>query len=369
MNISVLVSELYPCLSKAIGAVERRQTLSILNNLLVETHGQSLNLTATDLEIEIETSCHAESADDASRFTVPARKFFDICRNLSSESVLEIKIENERVQLYSGRSRFQLSTLPADDFPRLERFEPQFSFALDGVTLHELIDATSFAMALQDVRYYLNGLLLECAVDRIHAVATDGHRLSKRSAPTPYGQRFESPCSVIVPRKTVLELSRLLKEQEGEIKILVGANSIEFSWTQTRLVSKLIDGRFPDYERVIPRDNDHVATFERETFKAALQRVSILSNEKFKGVRLSIQPDVMALVTNNPEHDEAVEELPIDYQGEKIDIGFNLNYLFDVINAVSGERLQLTFKNSTASALLTDPEVPDALHVVMPMRL
>lgn len=353
-------------LQQTIGAVERRQTMAILGNALLRIEDSELWVTTTDLEVELVAHCGLETTDGESAITVPARKLFDICRSLPEGASIEFWTEGERALLRSGRSRFSLTTLPADDYPALDSFVSQAEFSLSKAQLKGLLSHTAFAMAQQDVRYYLNGLLLEVAAGHIATVATDGHRLAIARFQAELGS---GEYSVIVPRKAITELSRLLSEDEGSAEVRLGSNNIELTFDGLRFTSKLIDGRFPDYERVIPSGNDKVLVIEREPFRQALQRASILSNEKYRGVRLGLKPGVLCIEAHNPEQEEAQVELEIDYSGDEMDIGFNLTYLLDVINTVAGDTLQLAFRDSASSVLITDPSEPDASYVIMPMRL
>lgn len=353
-------------LQQTIGAVERRQTMAILGNVLLRADNGELWLTTTDLEIELVAHCTPDEINGDGAVTVPARKLFDICRSLPEGAVVEFASEAERVVVRSGRSRFSLTTLPAQDYPALEGFVSQAEFTLPKALLKGLLGHTAFAMAQQDVRYYLNGLLLEVASDHVATVATDGHRLAIARLETALGS---GEYSVIVPRKAITELARLVSEDEGDVGLRLGANSIELSFDGLRFTSKLIDGRFPDYERVIPRGNDKIVLTGRDALRQALQRASILSNEKYRGVRLGVRDDLLVIEAHNPEQEEAQVELEVEYAGESLEIGFNLTYLLDVINTVSGDQLSLAFRDSASSVLITDPAEPGASYVIMPMRL
>jgi DNA polymerase III subunit beta len=366
MRFTIQREELFKPLQQTVGAVERRQTMAILGNVLLRSEAGKLWLTTTDLEIELVSSCAPESIDADSSLTVPARKLFDICRSLPEAAEIELIAESERALVRSGRSRFTLTTLPAQDYPALDTFVSQAEFTLPKAQLKGLLSHTAFAMAQQDVRYYLNGLLLEVTAEHVTTVATDGHRLAIARLAAALGS---GEYSVIVPRKAVTELSRLISDEEGEVTVRLGANNIELTFDGLRFTSKLIDGRFPDYQRVIPSGNDKAVVIEREVLRQALQRASILSNEKYRGVRLGLAPNLMRIEAHNPEQEEAEVELEIDYSGEEMDIGFNLTYLLDVINTVSGENLQLEFRDSSSSVLISDPSEPGASYVIMPMRL
>lgn len=366
MRFVIKREQLLKPLQQTVGAVERRQTMAILGNVLLRIVDKELWLTTTDLEIELVSNCTIDSNDGDTSATVPARKLFDICRSLPEGADIEFSTDNERALVRSGRSRFSLTTLSPDDYPSLDTFVSQAEFTLSKAQLKGLLSHTAFAMAQQDVRYYLNGLMLELAANHVATVATDGHRLAIAQLQTSLGS---GEYSVIVPRKAVTELSRLLNDEEGEVTVRLGSNSIELTFDSLKFTSKLIDGRFPDYERVIPVGNDKKILIEREVFKQALQRASILSNEKYRGVRLGLRQNLLHIEAHNPEQEEAQVELEIDYDGGEMDIGFNLTYLLDVIGTVSGDNLQLEFKDSASSVLITDPAEPGARYVIMPMRL
>lgn len=365
MRFSITRAELIKPLQRVIGAVERRQTMAILGNLLLQVENNRMQMTATDLEIELVSHCYLISGENGSA-TIPARKFFDICRALPDDAEITVEIVEGRATLRSGGSRFSLVTLPAEEYPNLEEFVPQAQFSLSQAQLKGLLVHTSFAMAQQDVRYYLNGLLLEANASQVTAVATDGHRLAQAKLETGVGT---GEYSVIVPRKAIMELVRTLDELDSTVEIYLGTQAIRFEFDDLRFTSKLIDGRFPDYKRVIPLDGEKVLTITRDSLRQALQRVSILSNEKYRGVRVGLESGLLHIEAHNPEQEEAQVELPVEYTGETLDIGFNLTYLMDVINTTSGDSLQLRFKDSSSSVLLTDPSEPSALYVVMPMRL
>lgn len=368
MNIKLLQKELFKPLQRVSGAIEHRQTIPILGNILVEVDKNSLRLIATDLEIEIIANCSFISAEEGTRFTAPARKLLEICKNLPSEAVIDISIDKNRLTIKSGKSKFYLSTLPPDDFPRLESPAAPFEIILDTLTLAAMVEHTSFAIAVEDVRYYLNGLYFEIKSNLITAVATDGHRLAlyRSTQKIPLPQQQIAP---IIPRKTVLELLKILKDSGSELKIDFAENTIVFSSGNLKLTSKLIDGRFPDYERVIPKNNEHIVRVDKEELRSAIQRVSVLSNEKHKGIRMTLKKGTICLESSNPEHDEAIEEIKAAYDGPNIECGFNYAYLIDVLNACDSNEIQMAFNDSSSSVLLADPHHPQATYVIMPMRL
>lgn len=366
MKISIQREALLKPLQQVIGAVERRQTLPALGNVLIRAADGGFSLTATDLEIELVADVE-HAVEQAGEITVPARKLADICKALPDGAELMLATDGDKVTIRSGRSRFSLTTLPAAEFPTLEEISASKEFTIAQGKLKGLIERTSFAMANQDVRYYLNGLMLEVGPGQVRAVATDGHRLALCDTEAPVDT--ESSQQVIVPRKGIQELVRLLEDAESDAKVQVGANHIRVTLPELRFTSKLIDGRFPDYERVLPKGGDKLMTVDRELFRQALSRASILSNEKYRGIRLMLDNGVLKIQAHNPEQEEAEEEIEVAYEGEAMEIGFNVNYLLDVLNTVDGETITATLKDSNSSALLSEPENSTAVYVVMPMRL
>lgn len=353
-------------LQQVIGAVERRQTLPALANVLIRADEKGLSLTTTDLEVELVATV-PHLVEVAGEVTVPARKLMDICRALPEEASIRLVSEGERAVVRSGRSRFALATLPAKEFPVVDEIALTQEIKISQAVLKTLIEKTSFAMANQDVRYYLNGLMLELGAGSLRAVATDGHRLALSE--TRVEATVEAGQQVIVPRKGVQELARLLQPEDTVATLGIGANHVRVDLPELRFTSKLIDGRFPDYGRVVPKGGDKVLMLDRETLRHALVRASILSNEKYRGIRLVMGDGLLRIQAHNPEQEEAEEELEADYQGGEIEIGFNVNYLLDVLTTLTGDRVELTLKDGNSSALVKDPEQEDALYVVMPMRL
>lgn len=366
MKLQVGRNELLSALSAVIGVVERRQTLPVLSNFLLELKDDTLVVTGTDLEIELEAHARVQNLAPG-RATVPARKLFDICRGLPEGAEIQLEVSGEKAQLKSGRSRYSLSCLKADEFPAMGRVTDGQALTLPRGQLKSLIEKTQFAMAQQDVRYYLNGMLLEVASGRVRTVATDGHRLAMSEATVETG--FKDVLQVIVPRKAILELQRLLDSSEEAITVRIGAGQIEADLDVVRMTSKLIDGRFPDYERVIPESGDKKLQADRETVKRALARTAILSNEKFRGVRLNLDGSTLTLQTHNPEHEEAEEALEVMYEGDPIEIGFNVNYLLDALGALGTEQFVMELKGSDASGLIHAADDRSSKYVVMPMRL
>ncbi|MBI2380402.1 MAG: DNA polymerase III subunit beta [Gammaproteobacteria bacterium] len=367
MRFSLPRQQLLSALQLVSGAVERRQTLPVLANvLLVVTDGQ-LRLTATDLEVELVSQLALEGAVEPGEITVPARKFLDICRSLPDSADVSVQLDEGKLLIRSGRSRFSLSTLPASEFPNIEEGPDNLEFNLPQGVLKSIIDHTHFAMAQQDVRYYLNGMLVEAGQGRICAVATDGHRLAL--CPAEVDLPFSDKTQVIVPRKGILELGRLLEASEKPIRLSLGANHVHASTESFSFTSKLVDGRFPDYDRVLPRGGDKFLDLPRESLRESLQRAAILCNEKFRGVRLNLSAGLLRIQSNNPEQEEAEIEMEMDYQGVNLEIGFNVGYLLDVLNTMKSETVRLTFADANSSVLMEEIGGSKALYVVMPMRL
>ncbi|MEY1660628.1 DNA polymerase III subunit beta [Isoalcanivorax beigongshangi] len=354
-------------LQQVAGVVERRQTLPVLANVLIEVSDQRLSLTGTDLELELVARLPLEGdGQQLGETTVPARKLLDICKSLPAESEIRFEVDGERMVVRSGRSRFTLSTLPASDFPSLEEEVGGASLEIEPEQLRRLIDNTAFSMAQQDVRYYLNGMLLELGKNRLRAVATDGHRLAMADAEV---AGISEEVQVIVPRKGVMELARLLGDGATAIRLTVGKNHVRLVVGDITFTTKLVDGKFPEYERVIPKDTPRRVSADRETLRQALGRVAILSNEKYRGVRLQLSDGMLRIQANNPEQEEAEEEVSVSFQGDELEIGFNVSYLIDVLNALHGTEVQLQLGDSNSSAVVVDPNTSGTLYVVMPMRL
>ncbi|WP_029132184.1 DNA polymerase III subunit beta [Sedimenticola selenatireducens] len=366
MKIVTTRDNLLKPLQQVGGVVERRQTLPILANVLINAGNGKINITATDLEVEMKTTTVVD-CDNETDFTLPARKLLDICKALPEESTIELNVENERVVIKSGRSRFTLGVLPANDYPSIEPSASSHRFTITQKLLKRLIEKTQFAMAIQDVRYYLNGLLLEMNEGLIRAVATDGHRLALSEAECVLGQ--ETGLQVILPRKAVLELARLLSDSEDLIEIDVSSNHIRFTMGETSFTSKLIDGKFPDYQRVIPMNTDKEITADRDQLKQALMRTSILSNEKYRGIRFNFSSGLLKLLAHNPEQEEAEDEMEINYQGDELVIGFNVGYLIEVLNVIETESVKLSLSDSNSSCLIQNMDSEQCRYVIMPMRL
>lgn len=366
MNTIIKREALLSPLQQVIGAVERRQTLPILGNVLLKSTGGDVTLSATDLEIEVIAAVEAQSEADF-QTTIPARKLLDICKALPDSSEIKITIDETRVTLVAGKSRFTMASLPASDFPTLDELSVTASFTVPQQALKDLLDQTSFAMAQQDVRYYLNGILMEVSNQQMKLVATDGHRLAMSTWQTETG--LDDERQVIIPRKAVMEIGRLLSGGDTGVDVSLSQNHIRIQTAGIVFTSKLIDGKFPDYNRVIPVDGNKTMEVDRDLLKQAMSRISILSNEKYRGIRLVLDTDNLLIQANNPDQEEAEEEVAVSYPESALEIGFNVTYLIDVLNVLESEKVQLKFKDSNSSCIIQSSENSGSLYVVMPMRL
>ncbi|MNO96291.1 DNA polymerase III subunit beta [compost metagenome] len=341
--------------------------MPVLSNVLLVVQGQQLSLTGTDLEVELVGRVQLEEPAEPGEITVPARKLMDICKSLPNDALIDIKVDEQKLLVKAGRSRFTLSTLPANDFPTVEEGPGSLTCNLEQSKLRRLIERTSFAMAQQDVRYYLNGMLLEVSRNTLRAVSTDGHRLALCSMSAPIEQ--DDRHQVIVPRKGILELARLLTDPEGMVSIVLGQHHIRATTGEFTFTSKLVDGKFPDYERVLPKGGDKLVVGDRQALREAFSRTAILSNEKYRGIRLQLAAGQLKIQANNPEQEEAEEEISVDYNGSALEIGFNVSYLLDVLGVMTTEQVRLILSDSNSSALLQEAGNDDSSYVVMPMRL
>lgn len=366
MKFTISREALLKPLQLVAGVVERRQTLPVLSNILLVAEGRQLSMTGTDLEVEMIGRIELEQEAEAGSITVPAKKLMDICKSLPDHVDIELTLTGQKVTIKGGRSRFTLSTLPASEFPNVEDGPENLEIAVAQNRLRHLIERTAFAMAQQDVRYYLNGMLLELDGERLRAVATDGHRLATSlcavDAEAPKQQ-------VIVPRKGILELGRLLEDSDKAARLVIGSNHIRVNTGDFIFTSKLVDGKFPDYERVIPRGGDKLVIADRQELRQVLSRIAILSNEKYRGVRLALSDGYLQVTANNPEQEEAEETLAVDYQGPDMEIGFNVNYLLDALSILSVEMVKVTMQDPNSSALVEAVDATDSLYVIMPMRM
>ncbi|WP_457669972.1 DNA polymerase III subunit beta [Thiolapillus sp.] len=368
MKITSNRKELLPALLQVSSVVEKRQTLPVLANILFRVEKGKMTLIATDLEVEIKTSIQV-SAEEDMEFTLPARKVVDICKALGEDAALELDIQGDKTILKSGRGRYTLSTLPAADYPNLEAAVATQNIRVAQNKLKRLLEKTQFAMAQQDVRYYLNGLLLEGRPGKLRAVATDGHRLALCDLQTETTEDLE--IQAIVPRKAVIELNRLLhaSEDSPEVELQFSNSHMQVEFPGGSFTTKLVDGRYPDYAKVLPAANTQELLADRELLKGALTRTAILSNEKFRGVRFKVEPGMLHLMAHNPEHEEAEEDLEVDYQGEELTIGFNVSYLLDVLGVLDGDTVNMGLIDATASCIITSSQDDGARYVVMPMRI
>ncbi|MEW5966212.1 MAG: DNA polymerase III subunit beta [Pseudomonadota bacterium] len=353
-------------LTSVVGVVERRHTLPILSNLLLEKKGDKLTLLATDLELQVSTQLDAKAGDDFA-ITLAARKLFDIVRALPDDARVKLDSKDSQVVVSAGKSRFTLQTLPAADFPRVETGAGLGeAIRLPQQTLKRLLQLVQFAMASQDIRYYLNGMLLVLDGKQLRVVATDGHRLSY--AETALETAAEAR-EVIIPRKTVMELSKLLADSDDPVELRIGANQVTITLPGTELVTKVVDGKFPDYQRVIPSSQPRTLKAKRQNVTQALQRAAILSNEKFRGVRLVMSENTLGIVCNNNEQEEAADEIEVSYNGDPLDVGFNVTYLLDGLGALNSDEVTLSLGDANSSMLLTSEAEPGYKYVVMPMRI
>ncbi len=353
-------------LAQVVNVVERRQTLPVLANFLVQVKDGQLSLTGTDLEVEMIARAAVDDAVDG-EITIPARKLFEIVRALPDGSRVTVTLSGEKVSVQAGRSRFSLATLPANDFPSVDEVEATERISVPEAGLKELIERTAFAMAQQDVRYYLNGLLFDLRDQTLRCVATDGHRLALCEAPLE--QPVAAKRQIIVPRKGVTELQRLLEGGDRALELEIGRSHIRVKRDDVSFTSKLIDGRFPDYEAVIPIGAEKEVRVDREVIRAALQRAAILSNEKYRGVRVEISPGQLKINAHNPEQEEAQEEIEADTHVDGLAIGFNVNYLLDALGALRDEHIVIALRDANSSALVREAGSDKCRHVVMPLRL
>lgn len=366
MKFSISKLELFPCLQKVVGVVERKQTHEVMNNLLFEATSEYLQLTGTDNEVELKTRIPL-IVTEPGKTTIPARKLFDICRSLDDNARLDFEVDAEKAKVICGKSKFTFATLPVDEFPVVEELTDATNVSLPQIELEKAIKRTSFAMAQQDVRYYLNGLLLQLTDNELCCVSTDGHRLALHRTQAD----IQTPVSVaaIIPRKAINELSRLMDGTDTRISLKLTSKHLQVNLGELQLTSKLIDGKFPDFEKVIPLDSDNIAIVDRDQLKQALSRSAILANETYKGVRLTLERDILGIQTNNPKHEEAEDELQIEYSGDPIEIGFNVVYLLDVLNALDTETAEMNVRDNTSSMVIHPCGDKTSTYVVMPMRL
>ncbi|MEE9452684.1 MAG: DNA polymerase III subunit beta [Gammaproteobacteria bacterium] len=369
MKFKIQREQLLKPLQMISGVVERRQTLPILSNVLIVVDSHLLSLTATDLEVELSTRAVLSEPAEVGQVTVSARKLMDICRSAPDKALLELSTNDKKVIIKSGRSRFSLAILPVEDFPLIEEEKSIFEFSLIQQDLLKLLNATHFSMGQQDVRGYLNGVLLLADQDIIRVVASDGHRLAMSTHNDNENDTAPESQSTIMPRKAVIELVRLLENVDEKISIALTANHIRLVTKGFTFISKLIDESTPNYDAIIPDEGDKVITIDRDVLKAALARVSILSNEQHRGIRICLSPQLLQLISNNPDQEEAEEELDIEYAGSALEIGFNVDYLIDILGVVPQGDVRLFFADPSSSLLIKSLHNEQALYVVMPMKL
>jgi DNA polymerase III subunit beta len=369
MSLNITRETLLEPLQTVIGVVEQKQTLPILSNILLQIKGKTLSVTATDLEVEFIGQSNLLIQQEADQIiTLPAKKLADITKALPANSVIQLHKQKEQMIIKSGKSRFTLSTLSPTEFPNIGKIQPITEFKINQKKLSQIFQRTLFAMSQQDVRYYLNGILLEITRDSIKAVATDGHRLAMNnlSAKNSTGQKIQA----IIPRKAILQLTKILNSSEGDVMLSIGASFLRASCDTYTFTTRLIDGRYPDYNRVIPKQANRDITLKTLDFKQALQRSAILCNEKFSGIKLELNKNTLKIHANNPEHEAAEEELKVDYQGAPFSICFNVNYLLENINIFKSETIQLNLTNETSPMLIIEVDTHhDSTFVIMPLRL
>lgn len=368
MKISLSRENLLHALQTVGGVIEKRHTMPILANILFQVSQNRLTLTASDLEIETRATTELESSSGDFDITLPAIKLISIVRSLPDGLTVSLSFDEMRCELTAGRSRFKLSTLPADDFPTIDLTQVELTFDIAQGRLKQLIHNTTFAMATQDVRFYLNGMLFDINQQTLRVVATDGHRLS--TCATLLETEGLAATQAILPRKGVLELQKLVADNDSLIRVSFAKNYLTVQLENTVFTCKLVDGRFPDFKRVLPQHNDQLVQTDRAQLRNLLQRAAILSNDKFKGVRLALTQNLLAVHTHNSEQDESHEDMAIDYNGTEMEIGFNVNYLLDVLNAMHEENVTLCMKDANSSCMVdTQTESCHCQHVIMPMRL
>ena len=365
MKFSIVREALLAPIAQVVNVVERRQTLPVLANFLVEAVEDGLRITGTDMEVELVARASAEVAQTGS-ITVPARKLVDICRALPEGVKLSVQLNDDKLAIHAGRSRFTLATLPAGEFPSSDQADSLNSYPISQSKLRWIADKTGFAMAHQDVRHYLNGLLLEFRDGMVRAVATDGHRLALSEIDADVGSEQRS---VIVPRKGVMEMNRILEDLDEPLNVVVGQGFLRVDRERIVMTTKLIDGRFPDYEAVIPLETDQAVILDRSEIIHALQRAAILSNEKYRGVRLDLEAGTVRVVAHNPQQEEAVEEVEAEHPFEKLKVGFNVNYLLDALGAIDGEKVRIALRDANSSCLVTGVDDDSVRQVVMPLKL
>ncbi len=366
MKLNINKSDLLEPLTKVYGVIERRQTLPILSNVYLSIHDGVLTLLGTDLEVQVMAKKQVPS-QETFKTTIPARKLLDICRSLPDDSVISFNFNDDKVIIKSGKSRFNLRTLAAEEYPLFDELNYTDEVLIPQSTLVKAFSKTTFCMAQQDVRYYLNGLMLEIIAGELKIVASDGHRLA--FSKNPLDGQTKNMQQVIIPRKAAHEVLKLIDKYEGDVDLKIGKNNIKISLDGVELNAKLIDGRFPDFSNIVSDESKYSFKVDKLAFKSALSRVSILSNEKYKGIRLDLSEQLMTINANNPEQDEAEEEVVVDYTGEAISMGFNASYLLDALNVIESEIVHISFTDTNSSCLLQNPDDDSSCFIIMPMRI
>ncbi|MEX2488141.1 MAG: DNA polymerase III subunit beta [Pseudomonadales bacterium] len=368
MKFSIDREALLEPLQLVSGVVERRQTLPVLANLLLVINDNVMHLTGTDQEVELSARTTALSGSEPGEVTVPARKLMDICRSLPEKAPIEGALDGNRVSIRSGRFKSHLATLPVEDFPKVEMDEGRMDFSMAARTLDTLLDNTSFAMAQQDVRYFFNGMLVEVEEGIVRVVATNGQRLALSE--TDNGPDTTEKQQFIIPRKGIVELGRLISDGDDEpVALQFSDNHMQARCGQSSLITKLIDGTYPDYRGAIPDGGDKVILANRQEMREALSRTAILSNEMYRNVRLLLSENKIEMHANNPLQEEAEESLEVDYNGGDLEIGFNVSYLIEVLSAMNGQQVKMQFTDNKSAALISDPEDNKSLYVISPMML
>ncbi len=366
MKFSISKLELFPSLQQVVGVVERKQTHEVMYNLLFDASDEALQLTGTDNEVELQTRIPL-IVTEPGKTTIPARKLFDICRSLDDNARLDFEIDADKAKIRCGKSRFTLATLPVDEFPLVGDLQDTTEVSLPQIELETAIKRTSFAMAQQDVRYYLNGLLLQLTENELCCVSTDGHRLALHR--TAADIETTDAVKAIIPRKAITELSRLMDGSDTRIQLSLNEKHLRIKLGALQMTTKLVEGKFPDFEKVIPLESTNIAIVDRDLLRQSLTRSAILANETYKGVRLTLENQVLGIQTNNPKHEEAEDELEVDYSGEPMEIAFNVVYLLDVLNAIDSESAEMNIKDNTSSMVIHPMGNKSSTYVVMPMRL
>ncbi|PJG83928.1 DNA polymerase III subunit beta [Caviibacterium pharyngocola] len=366
MQFTVSRENLLKPLQQVCGVLSGRPNIPVLNNVLLHIEGNRLTITGTDLEVELSTQAQLSDSNQDGQFTIPAKKFLDICRSFADDADITVTFEEDRALVRSGRSKFNLTTLPADEYPNLADWQSEVDFSLTQATLRRLIEATQFSMANQDARYFLNGMKFETEGNLLRTVATDGHRLAVCTIPLEQDLQAHS---VILPRKGVLELARLLEATDQPARLQIGTNNLRIDLGNIIFTSKLIDGRFPDYRRVLPRNAQRIMVGNWETLKQAFARAAILSNDKVRTVRLQLADNQLTVTATNPEQEIAEEIIDVSYSGDEMEVGFNVSYILDVLNALKCNQVRIRLTDASSSCLIEDVEDASAEYVIMPMRL